>query len=161
MRKPHFLVAGLGNLLLRDDGVGMHAARYLMSTNLRGIVIAEIGTAVLDAWHLLEWAEKILALDAMQGGGIPGTIYTYRANDVNRLETLTSLHEFNLLSALDLISPFRRREVTILGVEPEIIDYGLELSPAVKSALPKLIDAVHTTIEGWYSLVGNQTCAGS
>jgi hydrogenase maturation protease len=149
LRKPHILVAGLGNLLLRDNGVGVHAARYLLSANLPGIVVAEIGTAVLDGWHLLEWAEKILAIDAMQAGGIPGTIYTYCATGVNRHETPGSSHEFNLLSALDLMSPVRIREVTILGVEPEIVDYGLDLSPALKAAFPKIIATVRTTLAAW------------
>jgi len=149
LRKPHILVAGLGNLLLRDNGVGIHAARFLLSANLPGIVVAEIGTAVLDGWHLLEWAEKILAIDAMQAGGIPGTIYAYCVTGLNRHETPSSSHEFGLLSALDLMSPVRRREVTILGVEPEIIDYGLDLSPTVKAALPKIIAAVRTTLAAW------------
>ena len=148
-RSPHILVAGLGNLSLRDNGVGVHAARFLLSANIPGIVVAEIGTAVLDGWHLLEWAEKILAIDAMQAGGIPGTLYTYCATGGNRHLTPGSSHEFSLHSALDLMSHVRRREVTILGVEPEIIDYGLDLSATVKAAFPEIIAAVRTTLAAW------------
>ncbi|HVN77441.1 MAG TPA: hydrogenase maturation protease [Terriglobia bacterium] len=149
LRKTHILVAGLGNLLLRDNGVGVHAARFLLSANLPGILVAEIGTAVLDGWHLLEWADKILAIDAIQAGGIPGTVYSYCVTGTNRHEIPVSPHQFSLLSTLDLMSPLRKREVTILGVEPEIIDYGLDLSPAVKAAFPKIIAEVHTTLASW------------
>jgi hydrogenase maturation protease len=140
--------------------VGVHAARFLLSANLPGIVVAEIGTAVLDGWHLLEWAEKILAIDAMQAGGIPGTIYAYCVTGVNRHETPASSHEFSLLSALDLMSPVRRRDVTILGVEPEIIDFGLDLSPALKAAFPKIIAAARTTLSAWSTPEGCQYSVG-
>ena len=76
-RPPRILIAGLGNCLLRDDGIGVHAIRSLQQNPPPGVVVAEVGTAVLDALHLLEWAEKILAIDAMQAGGNPGTLYAF------------------------------------------------------------------------------------
>jgi hydrogenase maturation protease len=58
----------------------------------------------------------------------------------------TSLHELDLLVALELIPGGRRPEISILGVEPAEIDYGLELSPAVKAAVPRVVDAVQDLI---------------
>ena len=83
-RKPRILIAGLGNYLLMDDGVGVHAILEMQQAPPPGAVVAEVGTAVLSALHLLEWADKILAIDAMQAGGAPGTVYAFGVDDVDR-----------------------------------------------------------------------------
>jgi hydrogenase maturation protease len=148
-RKPRILIAGLGNLLLMDDGVGVHAVQELQKSPPDGAVVAEVGTAVLSALHLLEWADKILALDAMQAGGAPGTIYAFGTDDVDRGGIQVSLHELNLLAALGFLKNKARPEIVILGVEPEKIDYGLELTPPVAAALPELTVAVQELVRLW------------
>ena len=142
------LVAGLGNLLLRDDGVGVHAIRELRRKVLKGILAVEVGTAVLDALHLFERADKLLAIDAMQAGGTPGTIYAFRLSEVEDRPARASLHEMNLLSALRLL-PGHQPEVMVLGVEPEIIDYGLTLSPRVADAVPRLVEEARRVLSRW------------
>jgi hydrogenase maturation protease len=148
-RKPLILIAGLGNYLLQDDGVGVHAVRALQQTPLPGVIVADVGTAVLDALHLLEWAEKILAIDAMQAGGAPGTIYAFGVEDVAGPGLQASLHELNLLAALRFLPRPARPEILIVGVEPESIDYGLDLSPAVAKALPELTREVRKIVSDW------------
>jgi hydrogenase maturation protease len=148
-RELRILIAGLGNLLLKDDGVGVHAVRALQQDPPCGTVIVEVGTAVLGALHLLEWADKILAIDAMHAGGAPGTVYAFGAGDVEQPEVRSSLHELSLLNALRMISRKAPPEIAILGVEPETIDYGLELSPVVFSALPQLTAATRVTVDRW------------
>ena len=65
---PRILVLGLGNLLLRDDGVGVQAVRQLQKDPPAGAKVVEVGTAVLDALHLYEWAGRCLAIDAQRDG---------------------------------------------------------------------------------------------
>jgi hydrogenase maturation protease len=148
-RQPRVLIAGLGNLLLQDDGVGVHAVRDLQQDPPPGAVVAEVGTGVLGALHLLEWADKILAVDAMQAGGPPGTIYVFGAEDVARPGVQASLHELALISALRFLRRKKPPEIMILGVEPKTIDYGLELSPPVHAALPRLTGAVRKMVARW------------
>ena len=148
-RQPRILIAGLGNYLLRDDGIGVHAVRALQQTPLPGVVVAEVGTAVLDALHLLEWADKILAIDAMQAGGPPGTLYAFGVDAVEGPGMQTSLHELNFLAALDFLPRRTRPEILMVGMEPETIDYGLDLSPAVAAALPELGREVCKIVSGW------------
>lgn len=143
------LVAGLGNSLLRDDGVGVQAVRELQKDPPRGAVVVEVGTAVLDALHLLEWAEKILAVDAMQAGGSAGTIYSLPVSEPGNGGPQSSLHELDLLAALRLLPQKPRPAVLILGVEPETIGYGLELSPKVGSVLPVVIQSVREIVKYW------------
>jgi len=148
-RQPRILIAGLGNYLLQDDGVGVHAVRALQQTPLPGVIVAEVGTAVLGALHLLEWAEKILAIDAMQAGGTPGTIYAFEVDDVAGPGMQASLHELNLLAALRFLPRQTKPEILIVGIEPKTIDYGLDLSPAVAAALPELTREVRKIVSDW------------
>ena len=148
-RQPRILIAGLGNYLLRDDGIGVHAVRTLQQTPLPGVIVAEVGTAVLDALHLLEWADKILAIDAMQAGGPPGTLYAFGVDAVEGPGMQTSLHELNFLAALDFLPRRTKPEILMVGMEPETIDYGLDLSPAVATALPALGREVCKIVSGW------------
>jgi len=146
---PRILIAGLGNLLLRDDGVGVHAVHELQKAPPAGVRVVEVGTALLDALHLFKWADKILAIDAMQAGGAPGTLYSFRVSDVEDRGPQASLHELGLVSALRFLADGKRPPIVILGVEPAIIDYGLDLSPEVQSALPVLIQSVREIVDAW------------
>jgi len=148
-RKPRILIAGLGNLLLMDDGVGVHAVQELLKDPPAGAVVAEVGTAVLNALHLLEWADKILAIDAMQAGGAPGTVYAFGTGDVKREGIQASLHELNFLAALNFLKDKDKPEIVVFGVEPERIGYGLDLTPAVAAALPELTAAAREQVRHW------------
>lgn len=149
-RKPlRILVAGLGNLLLQDDGVGVHAVRELARHRRSGVVVAEVGTALFDALHLLEWADKVLAIDAMQAGNPPGTIYLLAGDSVEQRGSLTSLHELGLHSAFTLIRRVRNPETMIIGIEPEIIDYGLQLTPSVQAGLPAVVQQAREVVNRW------------
>jgi hydrogenase maturation protease len=157
---PRILIAGLGNLLLRDDGVGVHAVMELQKAPPEGAQVVEVGTAVLNALDLLEWADKILAIDAMQAGGAPGTIYACGAGDVHQGGIQASLHEFNLLAALNFLKDKARPEIVILGVEPEEIAFGLELTPRVAAALPRLTAAARDLVARWRQAPGPQDHQG-
>lgn len=58
-----------------------------------------------------------------------------------------SLHELGLLSALRFIAQDKRPEIHVLGMEPETTDYGLDLTPAVKAALPRYIQIIRETVD--------------
>jgi len=145
-RRARTLVAGLGNVLLKDDGVGVHAVRELRKILPRRILAVDVGTAVLDALHLFEWADRIIGIDAMQGGGPPGTIYTFGVEDVEDQRVKASLHEMGLIAALRFMRG-QPPPITMLAVEPEAMDFGMELSAPVRAALPKLVAAAREMAE--------------
>ena len=147
-RRPRILVAGLGNDLMTDDGVGVHLARKLRGHVPANVRVVEVGTAVLDAYHLFEKADLVLALDAMQAGGKPGSVYRFRPLDVAVKHGTASLHEFSFVEVLGLLRK-TPRDVVVVGVEPETIDYGLELSPRVEAGLPQAVCEVERIIAAW------------
>jgi hydrogenase maturation protease len=85
----------------------------------------------------------------MQAGGKPGTVYTCGTQEVADAGVKASLHELNLLAALRSLPPGAKPEIVILGVEPENIDYGLDLSPRVAAALPVVTGAVREIVARW------------
>ena len=141
--EPAVLIVGLGNILLTDDGVGVHAARALQQAPPAGTVVLEAGTAVLDILGPLEEAGarggRVLALDAVQAGGAPGTIYRLElTNDAPPAGD--SLHELDLRGVLRLLRPEVRPAATVLGIEPASLEYGMQLSPTLQQMfLPYLV----------------------
>ena len=63
----------------------------------------------------------------------------------------TSLHEVDLLAALRFLTSGHRPEITVLGVEPETIETGLELSPSVQATLPRLVTAAQEIVRRWHT----------
>ncbi|HSR12748.1 MAG TPA: hydrogenase maturation protease [Thermodesulfobacteriota bacterium] len=149
---PRILIAGLGNFLLGDDGVGVHVVRELAKDPPPGTLVVEVGTAVLDALHLFEEAENILAVDAMTAGGKPGTVYSLPASGIAAPGAEESLHALNIIAALRLLK--NNPLVLVLGVEPRTIDYGIELSAEVRSVIPVVIYSIRETVKSWRKGLG-------
>jgi hydrogenase maturation protease len=143
------LVIGLGNSLLRDDGIGVHAARELAKASLEGVQVLEVGTDVFSAVSWLESVPRALVIDAMDAGGLPGTLYQCGAQDIQVDPVRASLHELSLLAVMEFIPRDKRPAITILGVQPAVIDYGLELSPNLRNALPRVVEAARAILAGW------------
>lgn len=141
-RTAKVLVLGLGNELLSDDGVGVHAARRLAEDPPPGALVVDIGCAVLDACELLEEAEVVLALDAVDGGGPPGTIYSFDADGARARPGTPSPHERALAGALRLIPPQTRPRAVFLGMQPMTLAPGPSLSAPVQRAVPVLLRLV-------------------
>lgn len=148
-KKSNILIAGLGNVLLRDDGVGVHAIRELQRCSIRDATAVEVGCAIFDVLPLLDSASKILLIDAMQAGGTPGTIYSCGLRDLEMQPTKGSLHELSLINALQVFVRPSPREIRLIGIEPGIIDYGFELTEPVKASLPRVLHVVQEIATEW------------
>jgi hydrogenase maturation protease len=143
----------LGNLLLRDDGVGVHAVRRFQQTADESYKAAEVGCAVFDALPLFEWADKILLIDAMMAGSPPGTVYRIKAiEDLDDGAVPNSLHELSIVQALRMIRKNPMPGATLIGIEPEVIDFGMELSPVVAAAVDQVMETGEKIIQEWSSL---------
>lgn len=139
------VIAGLGNELLSDDGVGVHAVRALQQDPPPGTIPVEVGTAVLDALHLFDEAGLVIALDAMQAGGAPGSIYSLDGDDLDGAVPV-SMHELSLAGAMRMLRRTTPPPVLVLGVEPERLSLGLDLSDSVRAAVPRLVALVREKV---------------
>lgn len=154
-RKVRVLVVGVGNILLKDEGVGVHVARELEENALPDDVkIIDGGTAGLDILLLHEDVEKLIVIDATKIGNKAGTIYKahLKAGEMEKLTQLferredskISLHQVGLIEALSAAEKLERvpREIVIIGVEPGEWDWGLELTESVAQSVPEVIKKV-------------------
>jgi hydrogenase maturation protease len=141
------LVLGIGNLLLCDEGVGVHVARALKREQLpENVVILEVGTAFLDALPEIEQADCIIIVDAMQAEHAPGTIYRVPFDDCVKPECIASLHGFDLSRVMFMAGRESTPETVVIGVEPARIDWGTDLSPEIQEMIPSVIEAIKTEI---------------
>jgi hydrogenase maturation protease len=142
-------IVGVGNILMRDDGIGVLVAREVEKRGSPdGVRCIDGGTAAFGALDEAAGCERIIVVDAVKAGGTPGTIYrlTFDEWQVNRQ---ASLHDVQFMDAIALAQALERREVavTVIGIEPEEVSLGLELSTTVKRRFQDLVNAVLEEIE--------------
>ena len=137
------LVVGIGNVLLKDEGIGCHVVRALEEINLSDVEIIDGGTS-LDVSQLSRDVDKLIIVDAVEGGGMPGQIYRFHIEDVTlEQKPLMSLHDISLVDTIKLMQLWHNiDEAVIIGVEPKDIDWGLELSPELREKVPQITDAI-------------------
>ena len=136
-------VVGIGNVLLRDEGIGCHVVHALEGIPLPGVEIIDGGTCP-DVLQLLGDADKLVIVDAVEGGGTPGQIYRFHPEDITlEQQPLLSLHDMSLMDSLKLMQLwYNIDEAVIIGVEPGEIGWGLELSSKLQERMPQIIDAI-------------------
>ena len=142
------VILGVGNELMRDDGVGVHVVRRLREEwHDDRVELIEAGTAVVEAIDLVPSGAKVVVVDAASGGGAPGSTYRWRLDDVAS-ERVVSLHETSLPEAFAVarLGGSRLGGVLIVGVEPAVVEVGTELSPALTERLPAVLETVQAEV---------------
>ncbi|HID94934.1 MAG TPA: hydrogenase maturation protease [Candidatus Latescibacteria bacterium] len=149
-QKAKPVVLGVGNLLLRDEGIGVHVIERLQEMGFDDEAdLVDAGTAVFDYLELLETATKLIIVDAVVAGGEPGSVYRVDLSGVDLYSSggsYLSLHELGLLDSLRWLNR-RPDEVIIIGVEPKDMGWGIGLSPEVEAKMPRILQKVIKEIE--------------
>jgi hydrogenase maturation protease len=144
-------VLGIGNLLLKDEGIGVHLVQKLAS------IVSDANVNIIDAGTYPDFLslvdisiEKLIIVDAIKAGNEPGTIYHLTPDDLDLDSTSpVSLHEIGVLDSLKIMALFDRlpKSTVIIGIEPKTIDFGLEPSPEVEDKLSEMIELIIQEIE--------------
>ena len=149
-------IVGVGNLLLSDDGVGIHAVRSLRSDSRVGSTVRLIdgGTVGTDLLAEVCGCEKLLIVDAVDAGLPPGTAIwmDFSGPDPQQIDTRNA-HQSGIPGLLDDLRLLGQapRQVVLVGVQPAAMGLGTELSPEVASALPALSAEVVRQLDRWTS----------
>lgn len=140
----------MGNILMGDDGLGVHALRALEGRDLAGTDRLELGTSLADCFSVLEGYEHIVALDAVVAGEKPGSLYWLSRDSFVRMRSgRLTLHDDDLLDALDLaaLRGFRPA-LHVAGMEPLCWQHwSLELSAPVRAAMPGYLDMIGSRLK--------------
>jgi hydrogenase maturation protease len=147
------VVVGVGNTILSDDGVGVHAARLLQHDPRVpvGVTILDGGTLGLELMPYVSDASRVLFLDAVNSGTAPGTPIRMTGSELLGTSSGLSVHQLgvaDLLAALALISTVPQ-DIVVLGVQPANTDWSTSLSSEVEAALTGLVDAAVAQLRLW------------
>jgi len=166
------LILGVGNILLGDEGVGVHVVRAIEArveagdlALPEGVEVSDGGTMGLDLMDLLEGRRKVVVIDALDpsGGAAPGAVLRFTAEDLARLRqgeaplrrgearrqaANLSLHQVGLFEAIEMARILGRapQKVVIFGIVPKDMSPGLELSAEVAAVVPEVIRRVMAEI---------------
>ncbi|MCK4802528.1 hydrogenase maturation protease [bacterium] len=140
------VVLGVGNLLLGDEGVGVHLIHKLKETEIgEGVELVDGGTSLLDFIPQAEDVSKLIIVDAVKLGGKPGTTYKICVDDslLKGAKGITSLHQLGVVETLAIAQKMGKLPHTvIIGIEPKEISYGLELSPEIVREMGKMVNLI-------------------
>ena len=146
------LVLGVGNTLLTDEGIGVHAVYEFWKEkedfDASKVDFIDGGTFTQDIFYLFEEYEKILVLDIVRAGHAPGTIYSLEEDQLRKDEKqMLSLHDIDLLDSLGMAEMRGHRPyLRVVGIEPETIDWGTQMTPTLAKAFPGYLTVVRRHI---------------
>ena len=137
------LILGIGNLVLSDDGVGVHVAQAMAGMKLPDQVeVLDVGAAFLDIITEVKKASRSIVVDAMQAGGTPGTIYRTMLNHCVSPTHLDTMHGLDISRMFAMANGREPEDVLVFGVEPAKLSWGMDLSPKVAKAIPFVIEQI-------------------
>jgi hydrogenase maturation protease len=144
------LILGVGNLLVGDEGVGVHAIRALEQQMWPPHVdLLDGGTGGFHLLASLQAYRRIILIDATRDGAPAGTVGELRPRAFSDFPPALGAHDIglrDLISAMVLLGPLPDIIVITVSIE-ELKPMTLELSPPVAAALPEVARRVKALVE--------------
>lgn len=150
-------VIGIGNTLLRDDGIGVRVVEALRDSDLAetaGAAFIDGGTMGFRLAGLIAGQQACILVDAADLGAAPGTVRTLAPQDLDRWFAdggRSSAHEAGLIDLLGMVRlegalPSR---LAIVAIQPADTTWGESLTEAAVGAIPKAMAAVRGVLAQW------------
>lgn len=145
------LVLGIGNLLLTDDGVGVHAVQELLKEAWPdNVTLLDGGTFTQDIFYLFQGYSHLLILDIVHAGKEPGTLYRLTEQQLLHKDSpRLSIHDIDLLDSLGMAEKLHgsRPEMIIVGMEPfDYTNWSMELSSSARASFPDFVELARREI---------------
>ncbi|MFZ5906216.1 MAG: hydrogenase maturation protease [Nitrospirota bacterium] len=145
MTKP-ILVLGIGNILLKDEGIGVRVAEQMMKMSLPpDVEVMDGGVGGLNLLDYIEARKKVIVVDTVKAGTAPGTLFRFTDRDLSdKKGFIRSAHgiDFSDVIAAAGYLGTKPDAIVFIGIEPETLDASLELSPKMAEMIPVLINLV-------------------
>ncbi|CAB1128573.1 Hydrogenase maturation protein [Candidatus Hydrogenisulfobacillus filiaventi] len=153
--RRNVLVIGLGNILLRDEGIGVHLLYHLRRkySFQPAIAVADGGTLGWQLMDVLAAFDHIVIIDAINAAAKPGTIVRFKLEDLHKwvVKASGSSHEVEILevmAALQLVG--EAPDAVVIGIVPEDVNgLGVYLSDTVLARVSALEDVVLHELRGF------------
>ena len=147
------LILGIGNDILKDDGIGPRLARDLAQMSINPDIRFEVACCGgLEIMEYIKGYEKVIFIDAIHTGkDRPGTVNYFIPSDFRETSHLSNLHDLNFLTSLklgDLLGLGLPSDLHIIAVEIfEDMEFGEELTPPLKKEYPNILEKVLSLIK--------------
>lgn len=154
MQTNKITILGIGNTLYSDEGVGIHVLPLLEKAlaNYENVEIIEGATDGMRLLGPVEDAHYLLIIDAINAGSKGGTLITISNDEIPQyFGVKMSIHQVGFQEVL-FASKIRGKlpnEMVMIGVQPESLALGVELSQTVRAVLPDLVNAVVEQVKKW------------
>jgi len=146
---------------MNDDGAGVYAAKELGEkyNDIReDLLVLDGGTLGLDLLGYIEWADRLVLVDAVDLDLNPGTVVTLEGDDIDvAFESKLSAHQMgmkDMLLTAELMG-HRPPEIVFYGIQTGSVDMDMELSEEVRANMPKLISHVEKEIKQFLEQSGS------
>ena len=158
MNNSSTLILGIGNTLLTDEGAGIHALNLLQSyhPDSPNLTYIDGGTLSFTLAAYIEDCDNMIVLDAAELKAPPGTVKAMAGADMDRFlgAARRSPHEVGLLDLFDIARltgtlPDKR---ALIGIQPDIIDWGMSPTADVERALPQAVEEAVKLLVEWQQL---------
>jgi hydrogenase maturation protease len=140
------LILGVGNLLMKDDGFGVHVInelrKYPFPPNVNLIEAGIVSHQLIPDFHA---ADFLIFVDAVEAGDTPGSIFRFRPEDMRFMTNIkASLHDMSLMDVLDMTElTGDRPETIIIAVQPkDVKTVCMELNDDIRAVIPRVIELV-------------------
>ena len=149
------LILGLGNVLLTDEAVGVAVLAALADDAEAdpSLSLLDGGTLSFTLAGPIGDATQMIVVDAAALGEQPGSIRVFEgaAMDEQLTRHAKSVHEVSLSDLMDIarLTDSLPRRRALIGIEPERVDWGSELSPPVAAAVPRAAAEVRSLLDRW------------
>jgi hydrogenase 3 maturation protease len=149
------LFAGIGNLLRSDDGVGVYISSKIKSRHSISSVSVEVSIEnYIGKINSLN-PDLLVLIDCLDMNAAPGT---YKLIELNQIEDLT-FNTHNI--SLKRLQEFFDMPVLLLGIQPENIDFGENLSYLVMNVANNIINQINKKEVNYGSTISLQSMQGS
>jgi len=148
-------ILGVGNLLMRDEGFGPQLIMHLQDnyTMPSGVDLVDGGTSGIYLAPIVEDSRRLLVIDVLAMDGAAGEIHHFDGCDLGGagLQLRMSPHQVGLLEIIDICRLRGRvpEEIKVIGIIPEKVELGLELSPLLQNKIGAISQLVIQQIEEW------------
>ncbi len=150
------LILGVGNLLLTDDGFGVHLVNALKNDVFPpNVTVLEAGTVSHQLIPLLHEVDHLIVIDVVDAGDTPGSLFRFSPDDMKfATPQQVSLHQISLTDVLQMAAlTGKSPETIIIGVQPrDTTSWSLELSEELKARIPRVRELVYEELRRIASL---------
>lgn len=141
------MVLGIGNIIMGDEGFGLHVIRRLKEIGMpESIVLEEGGVGGFNLLNDLQGIDRLVVVDIMMLPLPPGEIKVFEPGNPPKEpgKAIVSFHQIGVLELVNMWSMMGNEEpeVTFVVTCPQTIDWGTELSQALKPAVEKAADTI-------------------